>query len=265
VTGKPPRALRDAAVTASWALAIYAGSFALGEVLGAKMVLRRLVVQVVGVEWAARRLGVSWSDPSAEEPLLGVGAVLRRSLVGLSLGALAAALVLAFARATMGIRSVSLAFVPSDVALGLVIAAMSAVKDELLLRGTVLRSFRGILGEEWQLVLAGLVAIAARVGQAPDVPAMALFQSAAGCASLASAGLFGAAMAALWQRERGAYVACAVHAGWTFATTTAITGGLASATWGATTWGGGGFEGSLASAVGVLALTVAVLVWRRRS
>jgi hypothetical protein len=249
VSAKASRGLRDAALTASWALAIYAGSFALGEVLGAKIVLRRLVVQVVGVEWAARRLGVSWSDPSLEEPPL--GAVARRSLGGLLFGALAAFFVLAFARATMGIRSVSLAFVPSDLGLGLLIAAMSAVKDELLLRGTVLRSFRAVLGQEWQLVLAGVVAVAARVGQAPDVPYSALFESAAGCASLASAGLFGASMAALWQRERGAYLACAVHAGWTFATTTAITGG--------------GFEGSIASATGVLALTVGVLLWSRRS
>jgi len=85
---------------------------------------------------------------------------------------------------------------------GLFVAALGAVRDELLLRGVVLRATR-LLPVGGTLVACGLAAAAARLGTDGAIT-LALVPEA----------LRGAALGAIWVRDRGAWMACAANAAW---------------------------------------------------
>jgi hypothetical protein len=196
-----------------------------------------LAVQAFVAEWGAGRLGVAWSDPGEKPPT--IQRIARRAAAGFSLGALVAGLLLAFGAATHAVRFASPRVPGVDLLLGLLVAGLLAIRDELILRGLVLRAFSHTLSPRLQLAACGAVAVAA----------------------FAAMGF-----AAVWQEQRGAFMAWGAHAGFGLMTTTAISGGLCDARWAISAWGGGevGFEGSsaMASALGVV--TVAVLaLWYR--
>jgi hypothetical protein len=250
--------LRDSARVAAWALGLTAGNAALAALLEQHRA-GSLAAQAFVVEWGAGRLGVAWSDPDA--PVPSAGSLIRRVGLGLSLGVGAALFVVAFAWGTgaahVTVGSVSL----PAVVVGVVAAIFTAVRDELLLRGLVLRAFRHSLaqgpmrGVPAQLAVCGLVAAAARGAQLPDGEVRSALVSVSGLATLTLAGLAGASFATLWLRDRGAWVACAAHAAWVFATTTAVSGSLLDVRWTAGAWGGGAFESSVGASLAVLAIT----------
>jgi hypothetical protein len=222
-----------------------------------------LAVQAFVAEWGAGRLGVAWSDPGEKPPT--IQRIARRAAAGFSLGALVAGLLLAFGAATHAVRFASPRVPGVDLLLGLLVAGLLAIRDELILRGLVLRAFSHTLSPRLQLAACGVVAAAAKLGQL-DGPPLAALSHAAGLAAVAVAAFAAMGFAAVWQEQRGAFMAWGAHAGFGLMTTTAISGGLCDARWAISAWGGGevGFEGSsaMASALGVV--TVAVLaLWYR--
>ncbi len=224
-----------------------------------------LAVQAFVVEWGAGRLGVAWSDPEAPPP--NGRQIAARLGKGVLFGAALGLFVLGFARLTGAATFTAWTFAPSGLAVGAAVAIFSAVRDELLLRGLVLRTFRHSLGgpaSPVRLAVCGAVAAAARVGQLGDEPLVAVF-SLSGLIALASAALGGVCFATLWLRDRGAWMAFGAHTAWALLTTTVISGGVCDARWRSGGWGGGGgLEGSGAAAVGLAAIaTVATYAWYR--
>jgi len=225
-----------------------------------------LAVQAFIAEWGAGHVGVSWSDPEA--PVLSTADVARRLGRGALAGTVTVAGLVLLGWLTGAVTLGRTAPSPSALGVGLVVAMFSTVRDELLLRGVVLRAFRHTLGTVAQLVVCGVMAAASRVGQQGDEPLGALLGSRAGALSTVVAALGGVCLGTIWLRERGAWMACGAHLAWTFLTTTVIAGGLCSATWGAARgsemWGSGGADGSLVAALALALATAAASVWYRR-
>jgi len=216
-----------------------------------------LAVQAFVAEWGAGRLGVAWSDPEAPAPTSGT--ILRKVGAGALFGLGAAAAAIGFAVAT-GAATVALASVSATgVLIGVLTAGLLAMRDELVLRGLVLRAFRHTVSPPLQLVVCGAVAAAARLGQTPD-------SGSSTVGLLAVAALGGASVATLWLRGRGAWTAWAANAAFRLATTTLFAGALFDARWRASPWGGGtlGVDASLAVAVALAVVAaVAVTSWYR--
>jgi hypothetical protein len=258
-----PAGAREAARIAGWALGLQTLVSALGAVL-AQHRGGAVAVQALVAEWGAGRLGVAWSDPTTPPP--NTRAVARRAAVGALLGAGAAAATVGFAWATRAVSFEPCAAAPSGLVMGVLVASFVAVRDELLLRGLVLRAFRHTLAPWLQLVVCGVVAAAARAGQLADTHLVSFVTTPEGVATLAIAGLGGVCFATLWLRERGAWTACGAHAAWAVATSTAISGGVCDARFRATAWGGwtDGFDASLAvvAALGVVT-AAATFAWHR--
>jgi hypothetical protein len=262
-TGGVSPAHRDAARIAGWAVGLNGLVTAVGSLL-AQHRGASVVAQLLVAEWGVGKLGVAWSDPMAPPP--STRAIARRIGTGGLLGVVGALATLGFATATHAASFHGFTISPHGLATGLLVAGCLAVRDELLLRGLVLRAFHHTL-RPWQLlVVVGIVAAAARVGQVDQTPILSLLRSSEGVTSLAVACLSGVCFATLWLRERGAWTACSAHAAWTFVTTTAIGGGLCDLRFAPRAWGGGGtgFDASLAvlSALGALSVA-ATLVGRR--
>ncbi len=144
------------------------------------------------------------------------------------------------------------------------VAILGAIRDELLLRGLVLRVFRHTLPVNVTLLVCGAIAAAARVGELRDETIAALLVSPTGLASLAVAALGGICLATLWVREGGAFRACGAHAAWTFVTTALVSGGACDATWSGTAWGGGSVDASLATVTALSLATAAALLVHAR-
>jgi hypothetical protein len=157
------------------------------------------VVQAALAEWGAGRLGIAWSDPLAPMPT--ANAIVRRVARGAALGAAAG---LAVILAMLATRSAALARSAPSVellSLGLFTAALTAVRDELLLRGVVLRATRGLMPTWAAIAACGAAASAARFGAEGVLSA-----------GIAANAIKGAALGALWVRDRGAWMACAANA-----------------------------------------------------
>jgi hypothetical protein len=171
-----------------------------------------MAIQAVIAMWTAEQLSIGWSERAGGDggPSLGAG-IVRGAL----LGSLAAAVVVLFALAT---HAAALERSPPAVellAVGLLAAALAAVRDELLLRGVTLRVVRGVLPPWGALLLCGAAAAAARFGT-----------SGAGGVALAVEACRGVALAGLWVRDRGAWMACAANAAWALVLGPAVHGGL---------------------------------------
>jgi hypothetical protein len=250
-------ALRDSAGIVGWALALEAAVSGLGALL-AQHRAGSLAAQAFAAEWGAGRLAVTWSDPE-EAPPTG-GELGRRIRIGVQYGLGAALLALGFALLTHAATFSLAAFAPADVLMGIVTAGLIAMRDELLLRGVVLRAFRHTLGPFGQLGLCAAVAAAARFGEVHD----SMPPSLVGFAPLAIAALTGLSFATLWLRERGAWMACGAHLAW--ATVTALDGAGFELRWSSSAWGGGGggFGASVAVACALtLVSTAAGFTWYR--
>ena len=232
--------LADSAKVVVWGL-VFWGSVQIAAAALERNAVAMVVVQAGLAEWGAGRMAIAWSDPRAEAP--SGWAIGRRAGVGVALGVGSAALVAAVA---IGFRdAVVQTGAPATGALlvGLFVAAMGAVRDELLLRGVVLRAMRPLpVGAA--LIACGLAAAAARFGT-DGVVTLALIPEA----------LRGTALGALWVRDKGAWMACGANAAWAWTLGPVLGGNLLDVRF-ATEAGSG------RSAIAVLAVaSVAACVW----
>jgi len=227
--------------TLAWGVALEAGILFAGMYL-ARNATGAAAVQAVMAEFGAGRLTVTWSDPA--RPMPTTPAIVRRALIGAGWAAAFVVLLVGVAVATkaatvQGVNSVGLA----QLAIGVVLAALLAVKDELVLRGIVLRAFDGAVSTPWQLAICGLVAAAAAWGMSQGAPLESV-----------SAGALGVALATLWKVDGGAWMAWGARATFHFLTATVTQGAVLDVRAAPGTWGGGD-SGLLAGGAGA---TVAV-------
>jgi hypothetical protein len=103
----------------------------------------------------------------------------------------------------------------ATVVLGLLVASLAAVRDELLLRGVVLRLAKDMLPAWTALLACGAAAAAARFGVTGE-----------GGLPLVVEGLRGVALAGVWMRDRGAWMACGANAAWAVTLGPVVHGGL---------------------------------------
>jgi hypothetical protein len=198
-----PATLGDAAKVVAWGLAFWGGEL-LAAATFERSATAMVAVQATLAEWGASRMGIAWTvaDTSPEAKDRRRRAIARRVAIGVALGAGVAGVA---AASTVIVReAVVVAGEPALGALlvGLVVASLGAVRDELLLRGVVVRATR-LLPPSATLVACGLAAAAARFG-IDGRPTAALLPEA----------LRGVAFGALWLRDRGAWMACAANAAW---------------------------------------------------
>ncbi len=248
-------ALRECAGIVGWGLAAFAAVQVAGQYLSHNH-SGATAVQAVIAEFAAGKLAIAWSDPHAAVPTT-VG-IARRAGTGAAMGLGAAALVVAFALATRAASFAHNTPVVASAILGLILAGLVAMRDELLLRGLVLRALRPVAPPAVALFVCGLAGAAAEVGvltAAGGPQALVVQAAASGCTATA--------FAALWQRDRGAWLAWGAHTAWVWTTGPLLGGGLLDLRWAEGAWGGGdaGLVGSLAGLVGVAAVGLAAAVW----
>jgi hypothetical protein len=198
-------ALRDRARIVLWGIAIIGAAQAAALYL-AQNHTGAVIAQLVIAEFGTGRLGVAWSDPLA--PIPSGAAIARRALRGASLGAAAAVILLGVSvllrvaileAGTIGI---------APIVVGLVLSACIAARDELLLRGLVLRALGPQVNAAVRLGVCGLAGAAFRFGT----------DASATKTSLAFALLSSMALAALWLRDRGAWLAVSANATFVFLT-----------------------------------------------
>lgn len=214
MTGDPTAApnVREARRVAGWGLAFWGAAQIAGAVFS-QNATALVAVQAALAEWGAGRVGIAWSDPLG--PIPSWRSLLKRAGVGLALGGIMAAAVVAVALLT---KLAALAAArPSLGALGvgLVIAVLSSVRDELLLRGIVLRVTRGLWPVWAALAATGAAAGAARFGVEGTVGLALVVES-----------LRGVAMGAIWVRDRGAWMAVGASTAWSFGLGSLAQGGM---------------------------------------
>ncbi len=191
--------LKETASILAGGLALQAGVLLAGAFLQ-RNAMGAAAVQAALSEFGAGRLEVTWSDPAARSPSM--RAIASRALRGAGYAAAVAVLILVLALATKA-ASYHGASTPGIFALlnGLMVAVLLAVRDELILRGVVLRAFEGTVPRAVELVVCGLVAAAAAWGNGEGGVSETLF-----------GGLLGVGFAALWRIDRGAWMAWGANA-----------------------------------------------------
>jgi hypothetical protein len=197
---------------AAWGLVLWGGA-QLAALVFASNETAAVAAQAALAAWGAGHVGVTWSDPLVALPPW--SAVARRAARGAGLGAAAAALVVVAALATHGARFFPGAPGAGALVVGLLVAALGAVRDELLLRGVVLRATREVLPAWATLPACGAVAASARWGVDGTVGLV-----------LAVEGLRAVALGALWLRDRGAWMAWGANAAWMWGLGALTHGGL---------------------------------------
>jgi hypothetical protein len=141
--------------------------------------------------------------------------IARRAGIGAAMGAGAAAVLVLFALVTRAANLAPSLPAPGSLVVGLVVWGLAAVRDELFLRGLVLRATRGLLPPWAALAACGAAAAAARFG----------VEGALGMAVLVE-GLRGVALGAIWIRDRGAWMAVGANAAWSWSLQSVVRGGL---------------------------------------
>ncbi len=196
-------AFKDTAKVALWGLALFTAVSAVGAYLSHNH-SGAIVAQLLLAEFGTGKLGVAWSDPLA--PLPTFKALLMRALRGMGYGVAVAAVLLGLVVMThrADIRAGSPAIAP--ITIGLLMTAFAAARDELLLRGLVLRAAGPTVGPWVKLALCGLAAAAFRFGVDPS----------AGPWGAAFSGLLGVGLGALWLVDRGAWLAVGANAAYGF-------------------------------------------------
>jgi hypothetical protein len=171
---------------ALWGLALWSAATFAASLL-ARSATAATAVQAAIAEWGTAQMGITWSPPAA--PLPTWQAIAKRASVGAGCGA---AVAVAAVIAALLARTAILAGGPKsfDVLLvGLAIAALSAVRDELLLRGVTLRVTRDVLPVWVGLLACAGAGACARFGVDGHVSV-----------ALAYDAMRGAALGALWVR-----------------------------------------------------------------
>ncbi|HEX8795598.1 MAG TPA: CPBP family glutamic-type intramembrane protease [Polyangiaceae bacterium] len=204
--------MRDAAKVVGWGLVFWAG-VQLASLIFAKNATAAVAVQAALAEWGAGRLAIAWSDPRVPAPSW--GAIGARSGKGAAVGIVAAALVVGV---SIAVHKATLVSSPPSLgllAVGLVVAVLTAVRDELLLRGLVLQVTRGSLPTWAALLVCGAAAAAARFG----------VEGALGLV-LAGEAIKGIVLGGIWVKDRGAWMAVAANTAWTWTIGSVVGGGL---------------------------------------
>ncbi len=233
-----PASLPDAAKVVAWGLVFWGGVQLAGAAFE-KNATATLLVQAALAEWGAGRIGIAWTEGRA----LAASNLTRRIATGAAIGGGAAAIAVLL---SLAVRAAALW--PATPALGalfigLATSSLAAVRDELLLRGVVLRATRGLLPPWAALLAAGATAAAASFGAS----------SASGALLLGEA-LRGVALGGVWQRDRGAWMACAANAVWMWAFGAVTRGGLLDVRFGTE-------PQASAPTLAVLAVAAAAAVW----
>ena len=210
-----PEPLAGAARTAGADLGLWAGvqAAAWWPVLASRP-MALAMLQAAWAEWGAGRLGITWSDPLS--PVSTTAQIARRVGVGAAAGGLAALAVVVVSLVAGSASFAGWGARWDVLLLGLLPALANTLRDELLERGIVLWALRAVM-PPWASVLScGAVAAAARYGvDGRCGPALVV------------EGLRGAALATLWIRDRGAWMAWAANATWTWTFGAVVLGGLA--------------------------------------
>ena len=167
-------------------------------------------LQAFLAEWGATRLGATWLDPAHEDP--DREAVARVAGLGLLQGALAGGAGLLVGRLTRSVAPIAPHWAVVPLLVATVDAAVVSVRDEMLLRGVVLR-VAGKRPRAFALVATALASVAWRLGA----------QGGAGVplADLLAEAVAGAWFGALWLRHRGGAVAWGAHTAWLMVATAA--------------------------------------------
>jgi hypothetical protein len=234
--------IQDAAKVVGWGL-LFWGAAQFAAVPFARSAIALVAVQALLAEWCAGRLGIPWSDPLA--PMPSWQKVAKRAARGAAAGAGAAIAMLLLVH--FSLRAGDLpegALAATALLVGLVVALLKAARDELLLRGVLLRATRGTLPSWVSLLALGAAAAAARYGEGGAVGL-----------GLAVEAMRGLALGALWLRDRGAWMAVAANAAWTF---TLSSGGIVDLRL---------LAGGDAAVVGLTVTTsaaIAAVLWARR-
>jgi hypothetical protein len=238
-------ALASAGRATAWTLGAWAAVQAAGAVLS-HSALAAMALQAGITEWASGKAFVTWSDPLAPAP--SPAAVRRRVGIGAAAGAAAAALVVggAVLIAHASVAAATPAW--SALLFGALAAVLAAVRDELLLRGMVLKVARSVGGFAAGIALCGAAGAAARAGGDHVTPVAVLVD-----------GLRGAALGAVWTRDRGAWMALGASTAWAWVLDAATGGALLDVRMGT----GAPAESLAALLVVTVAATVAV-GWARR-
>jgi hypothetical protein len=210
------------------------------------------MVQLAIAEFGAGRMAIAWSPPGAAEP--STTSIIKRALRGAGFGFGAALLALCFGLVsrTLSIRSGS--FEPMTLLTGFLVAAMSAARDELLLRGIVIRALQNWTRGSLVLFACALAAIGRN-----------WFADGATPQSAIVSGAFAVALACIWLVDRGAWMAVGANAAWLFAANVVFRMPI-SVRAADPPWGGGslGIAGGRVSAIAMgLAAAAAVVWWRR--
>lgn len=214
------------ASTAALGLAIHAGCRVI-EIFLESQSLAASVGQVVLVEWATARLGVTWGSGPAKRVAKGAG-----------IGALVAGVIVALLTASRGIVFLRTELSASVILLGVGSAVLAAWRDELLLHGVLLRALGDALPAVGRVLACGVTSAGAALGR-----------PGASVRTVLAAGLAGAIFGALWEEDGAAFGPVAAHATFRFATTTLLSGAaLADDTW------AGGTHGILAGTAATAAL-----------
>lgn len=195
----PRAALRDRARVVGWGLALFAGVQALGMWL-AKNHTGAVVAQLVLTEFGTGRLAIAWSDPLAPEPTTKV--IARRAGLGGAIGASAAVVLLGAALALRHATIADVGLSISTLFVGAVVTAFAAARDELLLRGLVLRALGPRASVGLRLAVCAAAGVAYRFGTDPAATPWSL-----GVAALLAVGFSG-----LWIADRGAWLAWGANA-----------------------------------------------------
>jgi hypothetical protein len=203
--------LSDAAKVVFWGLVFWGGAQLAAAVLE-RSATAMVAVQAGVAEWGAGRMSIAWTDPQGPPPSW--RAVGRRAAVGAAMGFGCAAMV-----AVVALVARRAEILPGQPALaslfvGLAVASLGAVRDELLLRGVVVRATR-LLPLAITLIVCGLAAAAARLGTDGRLSG-----------ALVPEALGGVALGGLWLRDRGAWMPVAANAAWKWTSGTLLGGSL---------------------------------------
>jgi hypothetical protein len=236
--------LEGAARVAGWGMVFWAGTQIAATVFS-RNATATVAVQAALAEWGAGWMAISWSDPLA--PIPGWPEIRRRTGTGLALGIGAAGLGVGVALATGAAVVAERSFGGGLLAIGLLVAVLSAVRDELLLRGVALKVTRGLVPWWASLLACGACAAAARYG----------LDGTLGL-GLAIEGLRGVALGALWVRDRGAWMAIAANTGWLWMVSSVAHGGLVDVRF------VGQSESSVPLALVATSAAIAAVLWARR-
>jgi hypothetical protein len=187
--------------TTAWGLALAAAEALIASVL-ARNTIAVAILQAAVVEWGTQRAGVVWSAANPAK----AAAWARRAATGAACGAAVAAMAVAASLASGDAALTEGRISPEVLAIGLGMAAVEAVRDELLLRGIVLRVTDGVLPAAAGIAACAAAGACARFGADGHVTVALVFE-----------GVRAGALAALWILDGGAWLAIGANTGfaWT--------------------------------------------------